>query len=606
LGFPSIYVRLSYYISKINSEGMDTLFKNEVKQNRAMPSALTEPKITGTPAVNSTLKCDPGTWSSNTIKIETKWSTNQGWTFTDATNPGLSLGDSVAQDTQLTCTVTASSSNGKVVKTVSVLLPGKPTYSGYLSISGLSSYSVAKPGTNATCGGITWIKKPDTEEVKWFIGDTYDVKNPVISSNKTLPITNEIILNYAGKTLSCIIFARNSGGTVAAMAYVKLIVPVKPSAPFPYMSGISSYSKTTTGTVAQCSASSSYATDETVTYQWGYGTSSNASSLTNPIGSGPSLTITQSILDAINGKYLICQATATNIAGSASGYTTQSVTGPTPTPTASPTPTPTASPTPSPTPTASPTPTYATELISANLNPTTGFLPLGISGGPVKLGAVIGCAPILTVSSSYTHWGISPSSVDQNVGNGPGATVWKTQYENQRTITIDAALLSELSGKYLVCKIVHDDARFTGINLQPKGLASLFVPANAPTADTERPVIVAGSGVVEKASVKFGENFTITFRATDNVGIAGIQGIVYRPDSFPVFEGGNGPRISGSSTDGVYRSTLAIPATVNNGGIQNNPVGTYKVYANVQDSASNSSYVGGSYYIYIGTIEVTG
>ena len=127
---PSIYVRLSYYISKINSEGMDTLFKNEVKQNRALPSALTEPKITGTPAVNSTLKCDPGTWSSNTIKVETKWSTNQGWTFTDATNPGLSLGDSIAKDTQLTCTVTASSSNGKVVKTVSVLLPGKPTYIG--------------------------------------------------------------------------------------------------------------------------------------------------------------------------------------------------------------------------------------------------------------------------------------------------------------------------------------------------------------------------------------------------------------------------------------------------------------------------------------------
>jgi hypothetical protein len=188
---------------------------------------------------------------------------------------------------------------------------------------------VAKPGTNATCGGITWNKKPDIEEVKWFSGDTYDVKNPVISSNKTLPITNEIILNYAGKSLSCVIIARNSGGIVAHMATVKLPVPVKPSTPYPSISGISSYSKTPAGTVAQCSASS-YSTDDTITYQWGYGTSSTVSSLTNPIGSGPSLTITQSILDAINGKYLICQATATNVAGSASGYTTQSVTGPTP------------------------------------------------------------------------------------------------------------------------------------------------------------------------------------------------------------------------------------------------------------------------------------
>jgi hypothetical protein len=115
-------------------------------------------------------------------------------------------------------------------------------------------------------------------------------------------------------------------------------------------------------------------------------------------------------------------------------------------------------------------------LLSANINPTTGYLGLPISGGPVKLNARIGCAPVLTVSSSYTHWGISPTNVDQNVGNGPSATIWKTQYENQRAITIDAAFLSELSGKYLVCKIVHQDNRFTGININPTGLASLFVP----------------------------------------------------------------------------------------------------------------------------------
>ena len=105
--------------------------------------------------------------------------------------------------------------------------------------------------------------------------------------------------------------------------------------------------------------------------------------------------------------------------------------------------------------------------------------------------------------------------------------------------------------------------------------------------------------------MKFGENFTFTFRATDNVGISNAHGIVYRPDSFPVVEGGNSPRISGTVTDGVYRVTIAIPATVNNGGTQNNPTGTYKVYATVQDAATNASYDGG-YYIYIGTIEVTG
>ena len=94
----------------------------------------------------------------------------------------------------------------------------------------------------------------------------------------------------------------------------------------------------------------------------------------------------------------------------------------------------------------------------------------------MRLNAIIGCQPVLTASSSYTDWGISPSSVDQNVGNGPNATIWKTKYVNERAITIDQTLLSELSGKYLVCKIRHQDGRFTGINEMPTGLASLFLP----------------------------------------------------------------------------------------------------------------------------------
>ena len=117
---------------------------------------------------------------------------------------------------------------------------------------------------------------------------------------------------------------------------------------------------------------------------------------------------------------------------------------------------------------------------------------------------------------------------------------------------------------------------------------------------------MAGSGVVEKSSVKFEESFTFTLRATDNVGIASVGGIVYRPDQWPVAQMTGGVLISGNSRDGTYRVAISIPKTVNKGGIENNPLGTYEVWANVQDSATNSSYVGGSYYIYIGTIEVTG
>ena len=118
---------------------------------------------------------------------------------------------------------------------------------------------------------------------------------------------------------------------------------------------------------------------------------------------------------------------------------------------------------------------------------------------------------------------------------------------------------------------------------------------------------MAGSGVVEKSSVKFEESFTFTLRATDNVGIASVGGIVYRPDQWPVAQLTGGVLISGNSRDGTYRVAISIPKTVNKGGIENNPLGTYEVWAHVTDTSGNAMRMSdGNYYIYIGTVSVTG
>jgi hypothetical protein len=214
---------------------------NEITQNRAFPSVLEAPTISGTAAAGSTVTCNQGRWSSNTTNVTVSWTTPSG-TYNSSS---LILSETSYSRT-IQCTVTGKNSNGELKRVLTIVQP--PT-------------------------------------------------------------------------------------------------PVKPSTPYPSITGISSYSNTTVGSVAQCSATS-YSSDAVMSYQWGYGTSSYASSLSNPLGSGSNLTITQSILDAVKGKYLICQATATNSAGSATGYTTQSVTGPTPTPTPSSTPssTPTTSP----------------------------------------------------------------------------------------------------------------------------------------------------------------------------------------------------------------------------------------------------------------------
>jgi hypothetical protein len=205
-------------------------------------------------------------------------------------------------------------------------------------------------------------------------------------------------------------------------------------------------------------------------------------------------------------------------------------------------------------------------LLAANLNPVTGYLGVPISG-VATLNAQIGCSPVLLVSSSYTHWGISPTSVSQNVG--PGATVWKTQYENQRVITIDATLLSELSGKYLVCKIVHDDARFTGINLQPKGLASLFV--TPPPTDTTAPV----ASNWNNASYTYpGGAYTISFKATDDVGVSRVQFVLVKSGVDVVTQ-------PGSPMNGLqdfYIGVMTIPADA---------TGTYGIRFEAFDAAGN-------------------
>ena len=221
---PSVYTRLTAYSTEIQSKGLKFVRQNELTQNRSFPSVIVAPSISGTPAKDSVITCDKGTWSSNTTSVTISWYGGNMWA--PVTTPSLILGQ-VYSPTTYRCTVIGKNSNGEVVRVLSITQPKTPTI---------------------------------------------------------------------------------------------------PNTPYPSISGISSYSNTTVGTVAQCSASN-YSTDATMTYQWGYGTSSYVSSLSNPLGSGSTLTITQSILDTVKGKYLICMATATNSAGSSSGFTTQSVTG---------------------------------------------------------------------------------------------------------------------------------------------------------------------------------------------------------------------------------------------------------------------------------------
>ena len=176
--------------------------------------------------------------------------------------------------------------------------------------------------------------------------------------------------------------------------------------------------------------------------------------------------------------------------------------------------------------------------------------------------------------------------------NGVSSKVmWEVKYEIRLT---SGAVLSGV----LPTKIARV---FTGVYCP----SPTPTPTPTPTPDVERPVIVAGSGVVEKSTVKFEESFTFTFRVTDNTEVYSAGGIVYRPDQWPVKEVDGGVLISGNSQDGTWRVTIHIPRVVNKSGIENNPIGTYSVYAKARDLVNNVTRLDGNYYVYIGTISVS-
>jgi hypothetical protein len=476
---PSVYVRLSYYIDTLQNTGIPTLYTNEMKQNRAMPSVISEPKISGDAKVNSTLTCETGLWSSNTKEVKTEWSTNKGWTFTDASNPRLSLGGTVASDTVLTCTVTGSNNVGTVERTTSVTLLGKPTYSGYLSISGIDSYTMPKANTEAKCSGVIWGKDPLSTSYKW----TIDGVSSALSSSPNLILTGEMLKSYGGKRLTCTSSATNNGG--ASEISTSLVLPIlkKPSEPSIDITYFSPFSQIPVGTVLDCSASAySYGTPfDSVSYRWGYRNKfGDAVTPIAYIANGSRLTLDASVLALVSDKNLYCYVTVANLAGEETYFSVRSVAAqispkPTPVPTATAAPTPTVSPTPTPTPTQTLSPARQ-ELINGNLNTQTGLVDVPITG-ICRPGGTVSTSPLFPRTPGddfYVWWGASDIAYSVNTVVTDAAFFAIGWFNNRdpgpATITITDAQWAQLNGKFLVVRTSYVYKRFLGF--EPFGYSS--------------------------------------------------------------------------------------------------------------------------------------
>ena len=143
------------------------------------------------------------------------------------------------------------------------------------------------------------------------------------------------------------------------------------------------------------------------------------------------------------------------------------------------------------------------------------------------------------------------------------------------------------AGTYTISGYVQD-ALSKGSGYVPVG--TIVVTGGSPV-DSQNPVVVAGSGVVQQGTVAVGQSITFTFRATDDIGVTSAGGIIYNGSQL-VNQGGSATRVSGTASDGVWSVTLSIPDA--------NSAGTYTISGYVQDALSK-----GSGYVPVGTIVVT-
>ena len=250
LGFPSIYVRLSYYISKLQSEGMKTLYENETKQNRALPSPLVEPTISGSASPDSTITCDQGAWSENTQEVSFSWS-----------GPGVPYGTSTASirlarvntESKYICEVVAKNGNGSTTRRVSLTLAAAPQVLKDPSISGVPSSSEYTGGNIVTCTPAIFKGATSVQNSWWMSAGSSPQTN--IGNGNTLQLTKELIGRYGGGYLYCQSTADGPGGITQANNSVYLPSWNKPTVKsgWPSVSSQSSASGSRVGDILNCS-----------------------------------------------------------------------------------------------------------------------------------------------------------------------------------------------------------------------------------------------------------------------------------------------------------------------------------------------------------------
>lgn len=320
-GKPTIFTRVTYYLKNI-SNGIVLVSKAAKEYNQAAPSNIDPVTITGSARVGSTLSCDKGEWSENTIEFDQYW-TSPSRISGDRSASVLVTNDDAGQT--FTCVVIGRSRTAQLPVERKLSIPSAPVLDTSQSISGLGS-AAPKTGTNLSCSNATWRNNVErTLPAQWYVGDYYTRDKlgtgaQLVGEGSTLILTKEIIVKAINKSIICASGVTGPGGTRFNIVGVSMPFIGTPS-PTIKIEGLLSNETPSPAQIVTCQVDQPEQY-ESIKYEWTLQNSSwdidrNAAIIgTNATFVFDSVNILTSVR-----KYLRCKVTVTNLVASGSSTT---------------------------------------------------------------------------------------------------------------------------------------------------------------------------------------------------------------------------------------------------------------------------------------------
>lgn len=328
-GKPTIFTRVSYYLKNI-SNGVVLASKAATVYNQAAPTNIERASITGTARVGSTLSCEPGVWSENTVSLETYW-TSPSRISGEATTSVVVANEDAGQT--FTCVTIGKSRTAELPVESKLTIPTAPVLDTQQSITGLGPQA-PKIGANISCSNATWRNNVETVlRPQWYVGNYYSREqlssgSSLVGEGTTLILTKEIILKALNKSILCASGATGPGGTRFNIVSASMPFIGSPS-PTVKMTGLVSNETPSPAQIVTCQVDQPEQY-ESIKYEWTLQTSSwNVNESAAIIGTGSTYIFdSANILTGIR-KYLRCKVTVTNLVGSGDSSVTTYVKEPT-------------------------------------------------------------------------------------------------------------------------------------------------------------------------------------------------------------------------------------------------------------------------------------